>query len=80
MKNDWKKLIPQCFCYGERGFVGHPSEEETAFELLAQLRARSIGLATFIAEVGRQLKDMPKLDAATEMRTVRARFEPWLLD
>lgn len=46
-KTHWKNLIPQCFCHGERGFVGHPSEEEAAFELLSQLRAKQVGWSTF---------------------------------
>lgn len=80
MTHDWKKMIPMCFCYGERTFIGHPSEEETAFELLAQLRVRSIGWSTFVTEVRRQLKRMPKLDVDAEVELVRKRFKPWLYD
>lgn len=80
MKSDWKKLIPQCFCYGQREFVGHPSDEETAFELLALLRAKGIGWPTFVCELRRQLKHMPKLSVEAEVQRVRERFQIWMLD
>jgi hypothetical protein len=80
MADKWAKLIPGCFCDGERGFLDHPSEEETAFELLSHLRARFIGWPTLRAEVLRQLRGMPLLNAAVEIEKVRLRFQPWLLD
>lgn len=76
----WKNLIPQCFCHGEREFVGHPSEEEAAFELLSQLRAKQVGWSTFERELRLQLAAWPKLDSHKEVARVRERFGPWLLD
>lgn len=76
----WTKLIGQCFGLEDREFAGHPSDEETAFELLAELRARYVGWSEFERELRRQLDRMPKLDTDREVRRVRGFFRPWLLD
>jgi hypothetical protein len=63
-----------------REFAGHPSDEETAFQLLAELRARHVGWSEFERELRRQLDRMPKLDTAREVRRVRGFYRPWMLD
>lgn len=80
MKQDWIELIAECFCFGERSFAQHPSDEETAFELLTQLRERHIGWSTVSLELERQLKQMPKLEIEAELERVCLYFRAWLLD
>lgn len=80
MKPEWNDLIAECFCYGERPFAEHPSDEESAFQLLSQLRQRHIGWSTFSAELERQLNCMPKLNAKAEVARVHLYFRQWLLD
>ncbi|MBB4087069.1 hypothetical protein SAMN05216557_105176 [Sphingomonas carotinifaciens] len=80
MKPDWNDLIADCFCYGERAFAEHPSDEEAAFQLLSQLRQRHIGWSTFSGELERQLDGMPKLNAKAELARAHLYFRKWLLD
>lgn len=76
----WTKLIGQCFGLDDRQFAGHPSDEESALELLVELRARHVGWSKFERELRRQLERMPKLETDREVRRVRSFFRPWLLD
>ena len=76
----WTTLIGQCFGLGDRQFAGHPSDMETAFELLVELRRRHVGWAEFECDLRRQLDLMPQLDTDCEVQRVRSFFRPWLLD
>jgi len=76
----WTTLIGQCFGLEDRQFAGHPSDEETAFELLGELRGRHVGWSEFECELRRRLDLMPKLDTDREVQRVRGFFRPWLLD
>lgn len=73
-------MISQCFGLEDRRFAGHPSDEETAFELLAELRKRHIGWATFEKELRAQLANMPKLKTDEEVERVAIFFRVWMLD
>ncbi len=77
---NWKKLIGQCFGLEDRQFAGHPSDEQTAFEVLGELRARHVGWSEFERELRRQLDRMPSLDTDREVARVRGYFRVWLLD
>ncbi len=80
MTKKWENLIHQCFGLEDRQFAGHPSDEKTAFELLAQLRAANVGWSRLERELRRQLDSMPKLDTDEQVQRVRDFFRPWLLD
>lgn len=76
----WQEKISRCFGLEDRHFAGHPSDEQEAFELLAQLRNENIGWAEFRKELANQLATMPKLNATNEINRVRKYFKVWMLD
>jgi hypothetical protein len=77
---NWMQMIDHCFGLKDRPFAQHPSDEETAFDLLMILRSKHIGWAEFERQLRRRLDTMPKLDTDEEVRRVRGYFRIWLLD
>lgn len=76
----WQQMIGRCFGLEDRHFAGHPSDENTAFELLTELRTRHIGWQMFEAELRSQLANMPKLHTEDEVARVKTFFRVWMLD
>ena len=76
----WREMINGCFGLADRQFAGHPSDEERAFDLLAELRKKHIGWQEFEFDLRQQLGSMPKLNADAEVKRVSTYFRPWMLD
>ncbi len=77
---NWKDQIDHLFGLRDRSFAEHPSSEEDAFNLLAELRRLHIGWSEFERELRVRLKRMPMLDAETQVKLARERYAIWLLD
>lgn len=82
MSDDWKKKISGCFGEKDLIFAGHPSDENSAFELLKSLRKDAIGWAETKEAINQWLASQNANAAHTSRQLAKAgeHFKPWILD
>ncbi|MBI1418778.1 MAG: hypothetical protein GC146_16300 [Limimaricola sp.] len=78
----WKNRIASCFGEKDLIFAGHPSDEESAYILLGQLRKEGVGWRELREALEEHLRAQSASDTHAEKQLEKARgfMKPWLLD
>ena len=78
----YERALPGCFGDVDLIFAGHPLDKRRAFEWLASLRMRQIGLAGAKEQVREYLTDKGAGGALIDeqLTAVERHLKPWLSD
>lgn len=74
----WRQDLGRCFGLVDRRFAGHPSDLQTAYEMLGKLIKENISMAEVEAEVRNLLRNNPNLHADEQVVRIRNFLQIWL--